>query len=80
MASDATLPPNQPALAPFQTALPAAAAPAPMGDWGRVFAAARRYKVLIASVTVVGSLSGLVIGKFLKPVYQAQATIVILVR
>ncbi len=75
MASNATLPPNQPALAPFQTGLPAAAAPAPMGDWGRVFAAARRYKVLIASVTVVGSLAGLVIGKFLKPVYQAQATI-----
>jgi len=46
-----------------------------MGDWARVFAAARRYKVLVASVTVVGSLAGLVIGKFLKPVYQAQATI-----
>jgi len=46
-----------------------------MGDWARVFSAARRYKVLVASVTVVGSLSGLVIGKLLKPVYQAQATI-----
>ena len=75
MASDATLPPNQPALVPFQTGLPAGAAPAPMGDWARVFSAARRYKVLVASVTVVGSLSGLVIGKLLKPVYQAQATI-----
>ena len=75
MASDATLPPNQPAVVPFQTGLPAAAAPALMGDWARVVAAARRYKVLVASVTVVGSLAGLVVGKFLKPVYQAQATI-----
>src|SRR2546425_3724949 len=74
MATDAIPRPNQPALVPFQTGLPAAA-PAPMSDWARVFAAARRYKVLVASVTVVGSLSGLVIGKFLKPVYQAQATI-----
>jgi capsular exopolysaccharide synthesis family protein len=46
-----------------------------MSDWARVFAAARRYKVLVASVTVVGALTGLVIGKFLKPVYEAQATI-----
>jgi len=75
MASDATLPANQPALVPFQTGLPAAGRLAPMGDWARVFAAARRYKVLVASVTVVGSLSGLVVGKFLKPVYQAQATV-----
>ena len=74
MASDAT-PPNQPALVPFQTGFQAAAAPAPMSDWARVFAAARRYKMLVATVTVVGSLAGLVIGKFLKPVYQAQATI-----
>src|SRR2546425_5010751 len=74
MASDATPRPNQPALVPFQTGLPAAA-PAPMSDWARVFAAARRYKVLVAGVTVVGALAGLVIGKFLKPVYQAQATI-----
>ena len=86
MANDATPPPNEPALepvlrrdqrpalGPFQTGLPAAA-PAPMSDWARVFAAARRYKVLVASVTVVGALTGLVIGKFLKPVYEAQATI-----
>jgi capsular exopolysaccharide synthesis family protein len=46
-----------------------------MSDWARVFAAARRYKLLVASVTVVGALTGLVIGKFLKPVYEAQATI-----
>lgn len=86
MANDATPPPNEPALepvlrrdqrpalVPFRTGLPAAA-PAPMSDWARVFAAARRYKVLVASVTVVGALTGLVIGKFLKPVYEAQATI-----
>src|SRR2546428_10020622 len=74
MASDATPRPNEPALVPFQTGLPSAA-PAPMSDWARVFVAARRYKVLVASVTVVGVLAGLVIGKFLKPVYQAQATI-----
>src|SRR3989442_11735005 len=74
MASDATRPSNQAALVPFQTGLPAAA-PAPMSDWARVFAAARRYKVLVASVPVVGVLAGLVIGKFLKPVYQAQATV-----
>jgi polysaccharide biosynthesis transport protein len=66
MASDALL--------PIQTGLPAAA-PAPLSEWTRVFAAARRYKVLVASVTVVGALAGLVIGKFLKPVYRAQATI-----
>jgi succinoglycan biosynthesis transport protein ExoP len=76
MASDATLPPHKPApaLVPFQTGL-ATSAPAPMSDWARVFAAARRYKVLVASVTVVGTLGGLVIGKILKPVYEAQATI-----
>src|SRR5213596_3584804 len=74
MASDATPRPNQPALVPFQTGLPAPA-PAPMSDWAHVFAAARRYKVLVASVTVVGAFAGLVIGKFLKTVYQAQATI-----
>src|SRR2546428_10391637 len=74
MASDATPRPNEPALVPFQTGLPSAA-PASMSDWARVFVAARRYKVLVASVTVVGVLAGLVIGKFLKPVYQAQATI-----
>ena len=74
MATDAIPRPNQPALVPFQTGLPAAA-PAAMSDWARVFAAARRYKLLVASVTVVGALAGLVVGKFLKPVYQAQATI-----
>ncbi|HEY3220358.1 MAG TPA: polysaccharide biosynthesis tyrosine autokinase [Gemmatimonadales bacterium] len=82
MASKATPPPNEPAplpaLVPFQTGLPGAAvapAPASMTDWARVFAAVRRYKVLVASVTAVGVLAGLVIGKFLKPAYQAQATL-----
>ncbi len=86
MANDATPPPNEPALepvlrrdqrpalVPFQMGLPPAA-PVPMSDWARVFAAARRYKVLVGSVTVVGALTGLVIGKFLKPVYEAQATV-----
>ena len=74
MASDATLHPNEPALVPSQPRL-AAAAPAPMSDWARVFAAARRYKVLVASVSLGGALAGLVVGKFLKPTYQAQATI-----
>src|SRR3989442_4718686 len=74
MASDATPRRSEPALVPFQTGLPSAA-PAPMSAWARVFVAARRYKVLVASVPVVGVLAGLVIGKFLKPVFQAQATI-----
>src|SRR4051812_30551778 len=64
---------NEPALVPAHTRL--AAAPAPMSDWARVFEAARRYKVLVASVSVVGVLAGLVVAKFLKPTYQAQATI-----
>jgi len=73
MVTNATVPSNEPVV-PSQTRL-AAAAPAPMSDWARIFAAARRYKVLVASVSVVGALAGVVIGKFLKPTYQAQATI-----
>jgi succinoglycan biosynthesis transport protein ExoP len=62
------------ALATVQTVLPTAP-PAPLGDWGRVFAAARRYKVLVTGVTIVGVLAGLVAGRLLKPVYRARATI-----
>ena len=53
MATDAIPRPKEPALVPFPTGLPAAA-PAPMSDWARVFVAARRYKVLVASVTGAG--------------------------
>lgn len=74
MSSDATIRPHEPAPVPFQTGLPAAA-PARMSDWARVFAAARRYKRLVGSVTLVGALAGLIAGKFVKPLYQAQATL-----
>jgi len=74
MASDTTQNPNAPALVPFQPGFPTGA-PAPRSDWARVFAAVHRYKVLVGSVTAVGVVAGLVIGKLLKPTYQAQATL-----
>jgi tyrosine-protein kinase Etk/Wzc len=46
-----------------------------MGDWGRVLAAVRRYKLLLAGITIAGTLVGLGASQLLKPVYQARATI-----
>ncbi len=80
MASDETAYP--PALAssgafapvPHRGGLPGVT-PAPMGDWGRILRAVSRYKVLLAGITVVGTLAGLGASRLLKPVYQARATI-----
>ena len=80
MASDETAYP--PALAssgafapvPHRAGLPGVT-PAPMGDWGRILRAVSRYKVLLAGITVVGTLAGLGASRLLKPVYQARATI-----
>ena len=51
------------------------AAPKPVGDWGRIWGAVRRYKILLAVVTAVGTVAGLGASRMLKPVYQARATI-----
>jgi capsular exopolysaccharide synthesis family protein len=59
----------------FAAAAAAAALAPPPGDWSRIWAAARRNKVLLASITVGGTLVGLVATRFLPPVYQARATV-----
>ncbi len=80
MASDTTAHPQQAApslglaLAPNRSGPPGAPI-APPSDWRRVFAAARRYRLLVGAVTIVGTAAGLGAARFLKPVYQARATI-----
>src|SRR5258705_10059652 len=49
--------------------------PQPAGEWGRVLAAARRYKVVLAAITIAGTIAGFGASRFLKPTYQARATI-----
>jgi tyrosine-protein kinase Etk/Wzc len=44
-------------------------------DWRRVLGAIVRFKWLIVSVTVVGGMVGAAATRFVKPQYQAQATI-----
>lgn len=87
MASDETANPSErassgmfapaifPSPSPSAPALPSGIAPQPMGEWGRILAAARRYRVLLASITAAGTLAGVAASRFLKPVYQARATI-----
>ena len=48
--------------------------PQPPGDWTRVWNAAVRYKLLVAGITVGGTLVGLLATRFLPPVYSARAT------
>jgi tyrosine-protein kinase Etk/Wzc len=80
--SDAPLHP--PAVVPLSTAgLDArlAATTTPVGfppassSWVRILAAVRRYKLLVAIITVAGSLASLVAVRLLPPVYVASATI-----
>jgi len=49
--------------------------PLPASEWSRVLAAVRRYKLVLAGVTFAGTLAGLGAAQFLKPTYQARATI-----
>jgi succinoglycan biosynthesis transport protein ExoP len=44
-------------------------------DWPRILGAVVRFKWLILSVTLLGAVAGVVLTRFLKPVYLAQATI-----
>ena len=49
--------------------------PAGPDDWRRVFAAMRTSRWLILAVTAVGTLAGIVGSRFLKPTYEARATV-----
>lgn len=44
-------------------------------QWGRHFAALKRYKWLILLVTIVGTAIGIVATRFIEPVYTVQATL-----
>jgi len=44
-------------------------------DWRRVFSAVMRFKWLICAVTVLGTVAGFGLARFVKPQYGAQATI-----
>ena len=52
-----------------------AVVPAGPDDWRRVFAAMRTSRWLILAVTAVGTLAGIVGSRFLKPTYEARATV-----
>jgi capsular exopolysaccharide synthesis family protein len=59
---------------------PAPLAPAPVveeekTDWRRYLTAVQRYKWLIALTTALGIAGGVMAGRFIEPVYVAQATI-----
>src|SRR4029453_3201396 len=58
---------------------PAPPAPAASGamNVGRYFSALRRYKWLIAIMTLVGVIGGVAATQFIKPTYQVDTTIVI---
>ena len=58
---------------------PAPPAPAPAGsaNLGRYVSALKRYKWLIAVITLLGVIGGVVATRFIKPVYQVDTTIVI---
>ncbi len=47
----------------------------PPDDWRRVLTAIRTYRWLVVAVTGVGTLAGLIGARFLKPTYQARATV-----
>src|SRR5260221_1040332 len=77
MANDEITRPQEPspfALLPGASGFPGVP-PRAMSDWGRVLAAVRRYKLLLAGITIAGTLAGLGASQLLKPVYQARATI-----
>src|SRR3989454_69913 len=44
-------------------------------DWRRVVTAIRTYRWLVIAVTGVGTLAGIIGARFLKPTYQARATV-----
>jgi uncharacterized protein involved in exopolysaccharide biosynthesis len=46
----------------------------PTSDWSRIWNAAVRYKLLVAGITVGGTIAGLLATRFLPPVYSARAT------
>ena len=48
---------------------------ADVDDWRRLFAALRTFKWLILAVTAVGTVAGIVGSRFLKPTYEARATV-----
>src|SRR2546422_473493 len=47
----------------------------PPEDWRRVVTAIRTYRWLVIAVTGVGTLAGIIGARFLKPTYQARATV-----
>jgi len=47
----------------------------PLKDWRRILTAIRAYKWLVIAVTGVGTLLGVIGAQFLKPTYQARATV-----
>ena len=63
------------AVVPFHPSGLPGVPPQPAGEWGRVLAAVRRYKAVLAAITVAGTLAGFGASRFLKPTYQARATI-----
>ena len=63
------------AVVPFQPGGLPGVPPLLAGEWGRVLGAVRRYKLLLAGVTIAGTLAGLGASQFLRPTYQARATI-----
>ncbi|HWC73093.1 MAG TPA: polysaccharide biosynthesis tyrosine autokinase [Gemmatimonadales bacterium] len=50
-------------------------APHAMDDWQRVFAAVRASRWLIVGITAVGTLAGVAAARYLKPTYEARATV-----
>jgi succinoglycan biosynthesis transport protein ExoP len=63
--------PRTAALAAVNPDIPAS----PPDDWHRVFAAIRTRKWFVLTVTLVGTLAGIVGSRVLKPTYQASATV-----
>jgi len=75
-APEATSPvPSAHAVGPFHPGGVPGIPPLPTGEWRRVLAAVRRYKLVLAGITIAGTLAGFGASRFLKPTYQARATI-----
>ncbi|HVH08854.1 MAG TPA: polysaccharide biosynthesis tyrosine autokinase [Gemmatimonadales bacterium] len=80
MPSNGTPSPVEPTfVVPTRAAVPAAARvrriPAPPDDWRRVLLAIGTFRWLVVGVTVAGTLAGIAGSRFLKPAYEARATV-----
>lgn len=60
-------------VAPLHTSLDEGA-PEPL-DWGRLMAAVKRWRWLVAGTVAFGTIAGLVASRFVKPLFRAQATV-----